>query len=96
MTVVKSKLNDMKTIKNIQVKVTYTVGYGNLVVPDNVYDALVEFYDNNGGIIPDPDTCFLNGDKKLGCASEWLADNIKEADAFDWNYEIENMDEPDE
>ena len=44
----------MKTIKNIQIKVTYTVGYGNLVVPDNVYDALVEFHENNGGMVPDP------------------------------------------
>lgn len=85
----------MKTIEDLTVKVTYTVGLCNVEVPDNVYDALTQCYDE-GGEVPMPDECHFCGNKELGCAAEWLSDNIKEADAMDWEFEITELEEPDE
>lgn len=36
----------MKTIKNLTVTVTYTVGLEDIEVPEEVYDDLIENYDN--------------------------------------------------
>ena len=36
----------MKTIKDLQVKITYTVGLNNVEVSDEMYDALAEIYDD--------------------------------------------------
>lgn len=40
---------NMKTIKDLTIKVTYRVGLGNVKVPDQVYNALSECYDRGGG-----------------------------------------------
>lgn len=79
----------MKTIKSLTIKVTYTVGLGNVEVPDEVYDALGECYDE-GGYISEVSTCTTD---KESIASEWLSDNIREADAMDWEYDIEDFEE---
>ena len=85
----------MKTIKDLTIKVTYTVGLCDVEMPDNVYDALSQFYDE-GGEVPMPDECFIRGGEELRCAAEWILDNIQEADAMDWEYEITEFEEPDE
>lgn len=75
----------MKTIKDLTVKVTYTVGLGNVQVSDEVYEALAHCYDDGGEVT-------LDGfDDEANVASEWLSDNIREADAMDWEYEVENF-----
>jgi len=78
----------MKIIKNLTVKMTYRVGLGNVEVPDDVYDSLVKCYDE-GGDVPIPN----KSDEDSAEASEWLSDNIREADAMDWEYEIEDFEE---
>lgn len=85
----------MKIIKDLKIKVTYVVGLGDVTVPDDVYDALSQFYDE-GGEVPMSDECFIQGRKELGCASEWITDNINESDAMNWEYEITEFEEPDE
>lgn len=85
----------MKKIKDLTVKVTYTVGLCNLNVPDEVYNALAECYDN-GGEVPMPDDCIIDNCPELACASEWLTDNINESDAMDWEFEIEDLQDEDE
>lgn len=70
----------MKTIKNLTVTVTYTVGLGNIKVPKEVYDDLIEHYDNGSWEVLED-----------SIAAEWLADNIKEKDAMSWSYEIDNL-----
>lgn len=80
----------MKTIENLTVKVTYTAGLGNVKIPNNIYDAMTKIY-NNGGEVPNPDVCCINGQKELACISEWLADHIKENDAMDWECQIVNI-----
>lgn len=49
----------MKKIKGLRVKVTYTVGLGDIEVPDSVFKALRKCYDAGGGI-PMPDECVIN------------------------------------
>ena len=78
----------MKVIKNLTVKMTYRVGLCDVEVPDDVYDSLAKCYDE-GGDVPMPG----ESDKDSVEASEWLSDNIREADAMDWDYEIEDFEE---
>lgn len=82
----------MKTIKDLTIKVTYRVGLGNVEVPDEVYNALGECYDR-GGDVPMPDECSINGQPELVEAAEWLTDNIRQNDAMDWEFEIEDFNE---
>lgn len=70
----------METIKNLTVTVTYTVGLGNIKVPEEVYDNLKEAYDNESWEVPED-----------SIAAEWLADNIKEKDSMNWSYEIDDL-----
>ena len=83
----------MKTIKDLQVKITYTVGLCNVEVTDEIYDALTEIYDVKNGLVPDPDECFIKGERHLENVSEWILDNISEKDAMDWEAEIESLEE---
>lgn len=79
----------MKTIKDLTIKVTYTVGLSNVQVSDEVYEALGNCYDNGGEVT-------LNGfDGEANVASEWLSDHIHEADAMDWEYDIEDFNDLD-
>lgn len=70
----------MKTIKNLTVTVTYTVGLEDIEVPEEVYDDLIENYDSGAWEVPED-----------SIATEWLADNIIEKDAMSWSYEIDNL-----
>jgi len=69
----------MKTIKDLRVTVKYTVGYGNIEVPDDVYEQLM----NNSE--------FPTSDTRYDEAQDWLADHIREEDAMDWEYEIDDI-----
>lgn len=73
----------MKNIKDLTIKVTYRVELGNVEVPDEVYNELAKAYDE-GGDVPE-------WDDELENAKEWLSDNIREADAMEWEYEIDDF-----
>lgn len=73
----------MKNIKDLTIKVTYRVGLGNVEVTDEVYNELAKAYDE-GGDVPE-------WDDELENAKEWLSDNIREADAMEWEYEIDDF-----
>lgn len=79
----------MKRIKGLIVKVTYRVSLGDVEVSDEVYEALGECYDK-GGDVPEEYICTTDEES---IASEWLNGNIEEADAMDWEYEIEDFEE---
>lgn len=75
----------MKTIKNITVKVTYWVGLIDVEVPDDVYQSLMDCEGMN-----------LSGDNmSIDCADakaiEWLSYNLHEDDAYDFEFEIEDI-----
>ncbi|MDE6410037.1 MAG: hypothetical protein K2K81_07330 [Muribaculaceae bacterium] len=52
-------------------------------VSDEVYDQLCDIYDNGGSI--------SDGEIRDGKAMDWLADNVNEKDALNWEYEINDF-----
>lgn len=79
----------MKTIEYLTVKITHTVRLSNVQVPDEVCKALYNCYDKGGEVDPDS----FNNEEQT--ASEWLSDHIHEADAMDWEYDIEDFNDLD-
>ena len=74
----------MKKIKDLTVKVTYTVGLSDVEVNDNIYDALQNLADRG-----ETGCDLVDFDEQVGTAFEWRSDHIHEDDAFDWNYEVD-------
>jgi hypothetical protein len=77
----------MRTIKDLTVKLTFEVGFGDVEVSDEVYKGLVEIeqegYDVN------------NLSDAVARANDWLNYNVKVEDAYEWEYEVEVIDEED-
>lgn len=71
----------MKKIENMTVTVTYTVGLTGVEVPDNVYDAILEYDKIDTGTIT-PDNDYYE-------ALDWLADHVDESNADEVNYEVD-------
>ena len=57
-------------------------------VPDEVYEQLCDIYDNGGSI----SDCEIRDGK----AMDFLADNVSERDAFNWEYEINDFNNEEE
>lgn len=75
----------MKKIKELNVKVTYEVGLGNLKMPLEVYNQIMEA-DENGDEIDG-----MSSAGKYLEASEWLGSNIRERDCMEWKAEVINI-----
>jgi hypothetical protein len=73
----------MKTIKNLTVTVTYSVGLVDVEMPEKVYDQIVDASENCDEINP-------SGTEYLD-AAEWLSSNVREADCMDWSIEIDDI-----
>lgn len=75
----------MQNIKKISVTITYKVGLGEIKAPENVIKQLKKAHENNieisSGIFQD----------EYEEAYEWLVNNIKEKDCYDWNCEIDSF-----
>ena len=69
----------MKTIEDLSVKVTYHVSLGDIEVPDEIYEQLM----NNSE--------FSSDDMENAEAFDWLGDNISEDDALNWTFEVDNI-----
>lgn len=80
----------MAKIESLDVTVKYRVGLGGLNVPKKVLEQLEDAANNSKTL--DLDT---RGDKRYAEATEWLIDNIKEADCMDWECEIDDLILPD-
>lgn len=74
----------MVNVENLTVKITYRVGLGDVDIPENVYQQLVEAA-NNG------DDIEMEGKKRYYDAYEWLVSNIEENSCMDWACEIEDI-----
>jgi hypothetical protein len=74
-------MSKIMLIEHLTVKVTYTVGLGNVEVPKNIFKQLEmaelqgSFDDTDGLQFPD--------------AAEWLRNNIREGDCCGLEYEVE-------
>lgn len=75
----------MKTI-TIQVTCKYDVEITR-EVSDEIYEQLCDIYDNGGTI--------SSGEIREDKAMDWLADNVNESDALNWEYEIYDFNEED-
>lgn len=71
----------MKTIKELNVSVTYNVSLLGVEVPDDVYEQLL----NNEE--------FSNDWIKNSEATDWLMDNINESDGLDFLYVVDEFEE---
>ena len=72
----------MKTIKDLTVKVTYSVGLSDVEVPNEVFEQLYKMA-NYGYYLEDCESSYYPE------AFDWLAYNIRERDAMHWAYEVE-------
>lgn len=75
----------MSTVKveRLWVKVTYEVDLGDLEIPKDVFDELETAFDECIEI--------KMGDFRFNKASDWLSENIKEADCIKWQAEVEDL-----
>ena len=73
----------MKKVKDLTVKVTYRVGLVDVDMPDEVYYELADAHDNGDKL----DITQMDYPE----ATEWLCDNIREADCMDWKAELEEL-----
>lgn len=73
----------MRKVDNIRVKVEYLVELSDFEILEELYDELesLERMDMSS------DALELGFPKVL----DWLSENIKEKDAFEWSYEIEEI-----
>lgn len=76
----------MITIKDLTVKVTYTVGLCEVEMPEEVHKQLLEAFGNG-------DEIEMGGLSEYPDAYEWLSCNIRERDCMDWCAEIEDISE---
>jgi flagellar motor switch protein FliM len=70
-------------VKDLRVKVTYTVGYGNVEMPKSMYKKLLKAAEKGDSM--------AMGD--IDDSMSWLLDNIQERDAYSWEAEIEDISE---
>ena len=73
----------MSKVKDLWVKVTYEVRLGDLEIPKEVKSELKKAYRKGREI--------QGGEMKYVEASNWLSENIKERDSFEWKVEIEEL-----
>lgn len=73
----------MKQTKKLKVSVTYVVEVSNMQVPENVLDQLNEIYDQGGEL--------TDADRKFHDAYYWIGESFKEQDAYDWSYNIDEI-----
>lgn len=71
-----------KTLKTLEVEVTYKIGLHNIELPAQVHDALVGLYEMD---ITELDA---DGTQMEQTATDWLVRNIRQRDAYDIAIEV--------
>jgi len=74
----------MKEVNNLQVKVTYKVGLGDIEMPDKVHEQLTKAAESG-------DEIEMGSSEKYPEAYEWIIDNIRQGDCFDFTAEVEDI-----
>ena len=75
-----------ENIKKIRVTISYSVGLGELNVDKKTYSELKELFENGVNI-----TLGDVAEMQFPNASEWLRENIKERDCYNWECEIDEF-----
>lgn len=82
----------MKKIKNLDIKMTFSVWLSDIEIPDDVYKGLYISCDESGVI--DPDNTYSDEQQPyIDAALEWLDEKITQTDAYKLEYEIKGMEE---
>lgn len=76
----------MVKVKELTIEVIYRVGYGDVEMPENVYKQLVEASEKGHKLE-------MGSSERYTEALDWLSNNIQEADAMDWQADIEEISE---
>lgn len=76
----------MKKIENFEVTVTYHASLCDIEVTDEIYEALI----NCTSSISTQDACMS---PEESAAMDWLSTHVKESDANNWEYEIDDLTE---
>ena len=71
----------MKKIKTLSVQVTYQVQFGGVEMPEEVFEQLNKYSEIN------------SDDIECSEALEWLSNNIEEKHAYEWSYDISDIEE---
>ncbi len=74
----------MVKVKELTIEVTYRVGYGEVEMPENVYNQLVEASEKGHKLE-------MGRSDRYTEALNWLSNNIKEADSMDWEADVEEI-----
>lgn len=75
-----------KEIKNIEVKMTFKVGLGGYDISDKAFKQLKEIQESGLELSTDSIDA-----EKYPEALGWLDANIDSTDAFEWKYEVEEI-----
>lgn len=86
------KIN-MEEIKSLDISVTYSVGLNNIKVPADVKKGMDIIYDEYYGELSVNRVYPKDKQPYIDAAIDWLADNVSEGDAFDWEYELLTMED---
>lgn len=70
-------------VKNLTVTVKYRVTISNVEIDDEIFNQLKESHDDNEILEPDMME-YLD-------AADWLSENIKEKDCWDWECKIDEI-----
>lgn len=70
-------------VKDLTVKVSYRVSYGDVKMPKDVFNQLIKAQEHG-------DEIEMGGISKYPEAYEWLSNNIEERDCIDWSAEIDD------
>lgn len=78
----------MKLIKDLTVQVTYTVGLGDVEMPEDVFNEIEKASDEHRD--------FEMNSGRYPIAEDWLSNKINESDCMEWKAEIIDMSKSEE
>jgi len=74
-------MSKTKTVKKLNLTITYKVGYGDVKMPKEIYEQLLKAAENGEEIEM----------HKYPDVADWMSSNVAERDCFDWKAEIDSV-----
>lgn len=75
----------MSKLKSLTISVTYTVTLCDVDVPEPIREQLVDSFDGHGELTGE--------EREYEDAYYWIGEYVKEKDASDWVYQIDELEE---
>jgi hypothetical protein len=74
-------MSKTKTVKKLDLTITYKVGYGDVKMPKKIYEQLLKAAKNG-------DEIEMN---KYPDVADWMSSNVREIDCMNWKAEIDDL-----